>query len=307
MKYRNFLGTTGLLVAGLTASVYGQTAPAPAPAKAAQTPTAAPSPVQKKVEDYLRHLYAFGPDTGMRVGAPKDTEIPGLQEISIEVKVGENTETAKFYVSKDGKYLLRGDMSDLSKDPLAETRAQLQINDAPILGDPKAPVTLVEFSDFQCPVCRSLHDVLRGLLPKYPGVRVIFKDFPLDQIHPWARTGAIAGRCAYQQDPKAFWKMYDLIYDNQEVISAANAWNKMVDFAGQAGLNADTFKSCMSGPEASAAIEASRANGMTLEVQSTPTVFINGRRMVGADPRTLEQYLNYELAQLASGKSSGKK
>ena len=308
MKLCIYAGAAGLLLMGSGANARGQAA-AQAPAKTTAAPAAATaaSPLQKKVENYLRHLYAFGPDTAMRVGAPKDTDIPGLQEITIEVKVGENTESAKFYVSKDGKYLVRGDMSDLDKDPLAQTREQLQINDAPILGDPKAPVTLVEFSDFQCPVCRNLHDVLRSLLPKYPGVRVVFKDFPLDQIHPWARTGAIAGRCAFQQDPKAFWKMYDLIYDNQEVISPANAWNKMVEFAGQAGLNGEAFKSCMAGPEAPAAIEASRANGMTVEVGSTPTVFVNGRRMVGADARTLEQFLNYELAQLAGGKASGKK
>lgn len=275
-------------------------------AASGQTP-AATSPVQKKVEDYLRHLYAFGPEVAVHAGVPKDTEVPGLQEIIVQVKLGENTESAKFYVSKDGKYLLRGDLSDLNRDPLAELRQQLQINDAPSLGDPKAPITLVEFSDFQCPVCRSLHDVLRGLLPKYPGVRVVFKDFPLDQIHPWARTAAIAGRCAYQQKPEAFWKMYDLIYDSQEVISAANAWGKMVEFAGQAGLNSDAFKSCMTGTEAPAAVEASRANGITVEVQSTPTVFVNGRRMVGADARTLEQYLNYELAQLAGTKPSEKK
>src|SRR5262249_7542542 len=108
------------------------------------------------------------------------------------------------------------------------------------------------------------------------------------------------------QDPKAFWRMYDLIYDGQELISPANAWSKMVDFAAQAGLNGETFKSCMAGPEATAAIEASRANGAAVDVQSTPTVFVNGRRMVGADARTLEQYLNYELAQLA-GVKSGKK
>ena len=282
-------------------------APAQSPAQAASAGAVTLSPVQKKIEAYLRNVYALGPDTDVRVGTPKDTEVPGLQEVAIEVKIGENTDSVKFYVSKDGKYLLRGELSDLTKDPLAETREQLQINDAPSLGNPKAPITLVEFSDFECPVCRSLHDVLRGLLPKYPTVRVVFKDFPLDQIHPWARTAAIAGRCAYQLNPQAFWKVYDLIYDSQEVISAANAWNKMQDFAGQAGLSQDAFKACMAAPEAAAAVEASRANGMKLEIGSTPTVFVNGRRMVGADSRLLEQYLNYELAQLAGSKPSGKK
>ncbi len=196
----------------------------------------------------------------------------------------------------------------MTKDPLAENRAQMQLNDAPSLGDPKAAVTLVEYSDFECPVCRNLHDVLRGMLPNYAGkVRLVFKDFPLEQLHPWARTAAIAGRCAYQQNPKAFWKMYDFIYDNQEIISAANAWTKMMDFAGQSGLDNDTFKSCMAGPEAAAAVNASRANGQQLDVNSTPTVFVNGRRMVGADAHLLEQYINYELTQQKSGKAPDKK
>jgi protein-disulfide isomerase len=279
------------------------------PATASQVPKpAAPSapqtPLQKNVESYLRHLYALGPNVQLTVSAPKESEVPGLLETTVDVKDGENSQAAKFYLSKDGKYLVRGEVSDLSKDPMAETRALLQTKDAPSLGDSKAPVTLVEFSDFQCPVCRSLHDVLRGMLPNYPQVRVVFKDFPLESLHPWARTAALAGRCAYEQNPSAFWKLYDLIYDQQELISASNAWTKMTDFAGQTGLNADAFRACMASPEAAAAVDASKANGQRLEVGSTPTVFVNGRRMVGADPHLLEQNIQYELAQLKSTKSS---
>jgi protein-disulfide isomerase len=272
----------------------------PARAQQPQATSATPvvtsrSPVQKTVEAYLRNLYAFGADTTVIASAPKDIGVEGLQEVDVEVKVGENQQTGKVYVTKDGKYMFRGELSDLSKDPLAENRAQLQTKDSPSLGPANAPVTLVEFSDFECPVCRSLHDALRGLLPNYPQLRVVFKDFPLEQIHPWARTAAIAGRCAYQQDPKAFWKMYDFIYDGQELISAENAWGKMTDFAAQSGLNADAFKACMASPEAGAAVDASHANGIQLEVGSTPTIFVNGRRIVGADPHTLEQYIKYEL------------
>lgn len=264
------------------------------------------SPIQKTVEAYLRNLYAFGADTIVIASAPKDIGVEGLQEVDVEVRVGENQQTGKVYVTKDGKYMFRGELSDLSKDPLAENRAQLQIKDSPSLGPASAPVTLVEFSDFECPVCRSLHDALRGLLPNYPQLRVVFKDFPLEQIHPWARTAAIAGRCAYQQDPKAFWKMYDFIYDGQELISAENAWGKMTDFAAQSGLNAESFKACMASPEAGAAVDASRANGVQLEVGSTPTIFVNGRRIVGADPHTLEQYIKYELDQRKAQKASAK-
>jgi protein-disulfide isomerase len=101
--------------------------------------------------------------------------------------------------------------------------------------------------------------------------------------------------------------MYDLIYDNQDIISAATAWTKMMDYAGQSGLEAETFKSCMASPEAGAAVNASRANGQQLDVNSTPTVFVNGRRIVGADAHLLEQYINYELAQLKPGKAAEKK
>lgn len=270
--------------------------------------TVALSPVQKNIEAYLRHLYAFGPDVRLVVGPPKETAVEGVLETNIDLTIEDNKQSVKFYVSKDGKFLFRGEMSDMTKDPLAETRAQIQMKDAPTLGDPKAAVTLVEYSDFECPVCRSLHDALRGLLPNYTGkVRVVFKDFPLEQLHPWARTAAIAGRCAYQQEPAAFWKMYDLIYDNQEIISAANAWTKVMDYAGQTRLDTDAFKTCMASPEAGEAVNASRANGQLLDVSSTPTVFVNGRRMVGADAHLLEQYINFELDQLKAGKATDRK
>ena len=281
------------------------------PAARAQQKPAVPaaagqSPIQKTVEAYLRNLYAFGSDTGVKVASPKDIGVEGLLEVDVEVKIGENQQTGKVYVTKDGKYMFRGELSDLSKDPTAEARAQLQTKDSPSLGPANAPVTLVEFSDFECPICRSLHDALRGLLPNYPQVRVVFKDYPLEQIHPWARTAALAGRCAYQQDPKAFWKMYDLIYDNQDIISAENAWNKMTDFASQSDLNADSIKACMASPEAGAAVDASRANGVLLEVSSTPTIFVNGRRLVGADPNLLEQFIKYELGQHKAQKVASK-
>ncbi len=269
--------------------------------------SAAPSQMQKDIEAYLRNLYAFGPDVKLIVGPLKESPVAGLLETNIDVTIGENKQAVTFYVSKDGKFLFRGELSDLTKDPLADNLAQIRMNDAPALGDPKAPVTIVEYSDFECPVCRSLHDVLRGMLPSYGAkIRVVFKDFPLDQLHPWARTAAIAGRCAYQQDPSAFWKLYDLIYDNQDIISASNAWTKMTEYAEQSHLDVGAFKSCLASPEAAAGVNASRANGEKLAISSTPTVFVNGRRMVGADQHLLEQYINYELAKEAAGKSAAK-
>jgi protein-disulfide isomerase len=295
MRYRVKISLS--VIAVLTASLAFSRAYAQQPQSGSSGSSAsAASEIQKTVEAYLRHVYAFGPETKLTFSPLKETGVPGLLETTVELKIENSQQTATLFVSKDGKYLLRGELSDLTRDPLAEARAKLQTQDAPVLGDPKAPVKLVEYSDFECPVCRNLHDVLRGLLPNYPQVQVIFKDFPIEQLHPWARTAALAGHCAYLQDPKAFWKMYDLIYDGQDLISAENAWAKMNDFAGQAGLESERFKSCLASAEAAAAVDASRANGRQLDVSSTPTLFVNGRRIVGADTRAIEQYIQYEIA-----------
>jgi len=264
----------------------------------AQAPNAADS--EKKIEAFLRNYFALGPEYKIAVSAPKEIGNSGLYEVPIEVKSETGGDSIKMYLTKDGRYLLRGELNDLTVDTLAANMAKMKLEGAPVLGNPNAPITIVEYSDFECPVCRGLHDALRGLLPKYPQVKVIFKDYPIEQIHPWARTAALAGRCAYQQDPKAFWKIYDLIYDNQDLISASNAYDKMIDYAGRAGLNADTFKTCLASSQAAAEVNASIANGTLLEVRSTPTLFINGRKLVGADPHALQQYIDYEVAQLKS-------
>ena len=274
----------------------------------AQQPAASDAASQaQKVESFLRYYFALGPEVQITVATPTELGTSGILEVPIEVKSPDGSDKLKMYLTKDGRYLLRGELSDLTVDPLAENMAKIQTANAPVLGDPKAPITLVEYSDFECPVCRNLHDALRGLLPKYPQLKVIFKDFPIDAIHPWARTAALAGRCAYQQDPKAFWKVYDLLYDNQDLISAATAWQKMLDFAGRAGLNADTFKSCMTSPQAAGEVDASLANGQLLEVRATPTVFVNGRRISGADPHTVQQYIDFEVAKIKAGKTTPKK
>jgi protein-disulfide isomerase len=276
----------------------------------AQQPSPVPVPqsqTQKNIEAFLRSYYALGPEIKITVGAPTEFANSGILESAIEVKTPENTEKVKMYLTKDGRYLIRGEVNDLTTDPLAETVKKIQTANSPILGNPNAPITVVEFSDFQCPVCRNLHDALRSLLPNYPQAKVIFKDYPLDNIHPWARTAALAGRCAFQQDPKAFWKMYDSIYDGQDLISASNAYDKMLGFAAEAGLDQQVFKACMSSPQTTQLVDASIANGNLLDVRSTPTVFVDGRRIVGADPRVLQQYLDYEVAQIKSGNVPAKK
>jgi len=120
-------------------------------ASAQQTPSAATpavslaiSTTQKNIEAYLRHLYAFGPDVVLVVGEPKQSAVEGLLETNVNLTINDNKQTVKFFVSKDGKFLFSGELSDMTKDPLAENRARIEVKDAPSTGDARATVTLVE-------------------------------------------------------------------------------------------------------------------------------------------------------------------
>ena len=113
-------------------------------------------------------------------------------------------------------------------------------------------------------------EAMKAVEARYPQVRIVYKDFPLTNIHPWAQTAALGGRCAFEQSPAAFWKVEDSIFDNQDVLSPENVWDKMVEFATGAGLNADAFKACLSSPEAAKAVDTSHAEGVALGGTAPP-------------------------------------
>lgn len=266
---------------------------------AAPAPQSAVSPEQtqllKATEVFVRDLYAWGPDYKVNVGPLSPSPAAEYYKVPIHVTFNGQTDSGEVYVSKDGKTVLRGDLFSLHSDPYAQVRAHLNIAGNPSIGPNDAPVTLVEFADFECPHCKEFNDNFVAIRAKYPQVRLIYKDYPLVDIHPWAETASVAARCAYMQSPDAFWKMHDVIFKNQDNITPDNAFDELNSFAKDAGLDADAFKSCLSSPEAAKAVEANRADAITLGVSSTPTIYVNGRPVVGGDPATVEQYIEYEL------------
>ncbi len=289
--------TAALFVGAIFAQQQTSTAPsrrssAPALAPSTSVPSAA---IQQKIETYLRHVYAWGPSFKVTFSQMKDAPIPGLFQVSMELAVDNQNDTAIFYVSKDGRYLIRGELEDMTSDPMAEIGKQIHLEDTPTQGPVNARVVLVEYADFECPSCKQLDTILRAILPNYPQVRLAYKDFPLTQIHPWAMTAAQAGRCAYNQNPIAFWKFHDLIFDHQDLISPGNVWDKMQDYATQVGLDSAAIRSCMSDPGIQSQIQKSIAEGEALHIANTPTVFVNGHRLIGPDAATLEQFIRYEL------------
>jgi protein-disulfide isomerase len=255
--------------------------------------------IEKRVEDFLRRWYAWGPDFQLKIGPVKPSPAGDLYEVPVVVTAQGGSDDAIVYVTKDGHFMLRGDLQDLSGDPLRETMRKLNLQGAASKGPADAKIVIVEFGDLECPSCRQLDYVLRAVLPKYPQVRLVFKDFPLETIHPWAMSAAITGRCVLQQSSDAFWKYHDSVYDNQDLISPENAYNKLLEFAVQAGATEDKLKPCIADPKTQDLVRQSMAEGKAMDVTSTPTSFVDGRRMVGPNQEVLEQYIQYDSAHPA--------
>jgi protein-disulfide isomerase len=264
----------------------------PAP-KAADSPNTKSETLENRVEQYLRNLYAWGPAFDVKVGPPKPSPIADLLQVPVTVSMGGQSDTAVVYVSKTGNFLLRGELTDMSVDPFAEVRSKLHVGNSPSLGPEDAKITLIEFADFECPSCRQLDLVLRDLLPRHPEVRLVFKHYPLTDIHPWAMTAAIASQCAFQQSPVAFCKIHDAIFDAQDTITPSNVSDKLQDLANQQGLNPDAYRSCMINPETANQVKQTIEEGHALTITATPTTFVNNRRVIGPDKSTIEQFIAF--------------
>ncbi|HEY6464883.1 MAG TPA: DsbA family protein [Candidatus Acidoferrales bacterium] len=299
---RRLLLCVFLVALGVTGSVSAQNeSPAkPEASVAAAVSQSAPvTPEQqqllKATEAFVRDLYAWGSDYKLTLGPLTQSSAAEFYKVPIQVTFNGQSDNGEVYVSKDGRTVLRGDVFSLHGDPYEQVREHLNIAGNPSTGPENAPVTLVEFADFECPHCREFSQNFEAIRQKFPQVRLVYKDFPLVDLHPWAETAAVAARCAYMQSPAAFWKMHDAIFKNQDNITPDNVYDELNNLAKDQGLGADAFKSCLSSPEAAKAVEANRADGITLGISSTPTVYVNGRPVVGGDPATVEQFIQYEL------------
>lgn len=173
----------------------------------------------------------------------------------------------------------------------ADQVKEITLEDSPSKGNPAAPVLLVEFADFQCPACRAARPVLEDVLKKHDGqARLVFKNFPLS-IHQYGEKLARAARAAQNQGK--FWEMYGALFDNQERISPA-----VVDeLAKGLGLDMSKFQKDMESEATADAVARDRKQGERLDIQSTPTIFINGRPFTGGQdfPEELEDWISLEV------------
>lgn len=175
------------------------------------------------------------------------------------------------------------------------TPAFISLDDsAGVVGDPGAPVTIIEYTDYQCPYCqRHVSETMPAILSELISsgrVRYVLKDFPLDSLHPSARAAAAAARCAGEQN--AYWEMHDLIFESQAQWSGAGTEvaGILSELADQLGLDVAQFETCVGSGRFDAVVQANQDEGAALGVRGTPFFFVNGFPINGAQPYELFEY-----------------
>jgi protein-disulfide isomerase len=277
--------------------------------------TAAPAKSEKKsaldkatMEAYVRYLMPWDPRIEVKIADPEPAPMPGFKSVKVTGSYQKISIDETFYVSNDGQKIVRGAVYDVAQSPFADELKKLRTDLSPSLGTPGAKVVIVLFTDFECPFCKEESKILRdNLLKAYPSeVRLYFKEFPLESIHPWAKLAAIAGRCVYRQNALAFWDYHDYVFENQNALNDATKVTtqpdltqfraKIVEWAAVKGLDATQLGACIDNRSTEAEVDRSIADARTLRVNQTPTLFINGRPLPGNFPwEQLKTFIDLEL------------
>ncbi|MGB8770369.1 MAG: thioredoxin domain-containing protein, partial [Candidatus Korobacteraceae bacterium] len=262
-----------------------------------------------KVQRQVQAYFNIPPEVDIKLGPLTPSEFPNFDNMTVTLSHGEKSQSVQFLLSKDGKTLIRMTKMDLTKDPYAETMKEIDVAGRPVRGNPDAKVTLVNFDDFECPFCARMHSTLMSeILPQYGDkIKIIYKDYPLS-MHPWAVHAANDANCLAKDSGKSYWEFADYVHGNQHAISGPQqnvqqAFGELdritLDIGKKNGADASRLQACVKA-QGNAIVKASMAEGDSIGVSATPTIFVNGERLEGAvDAAEVRAALNQQL--LAAG------
>jgi protein-disulfide isomerase len=258
------------------------------PAKSEEASAPLAPEITHRILTEIRSRYNVPPQIEITLSNPKAGKTPGFDDVVITFSGAGHTSSHDFMVSKDRKTLAHLETIDISQDLMSK----IDVKGRPVKGNPNAKVTIVNYDDFQCPFCSRMHaELFANVFKDYADkVRVIYKDYPLVEIHPWAMRAAINGNCLGEQNSQAYWDFADYIHGNQKTIAGksrsdafANLDSAAKDQAQKHQLDQDKLMACVQKQD-EAAVRASMAEGDKLGVDSTPTLFVNGERFTGVIP-----------------------
>jgi protein-disulfide isomerase len=245
---------------------------------------------------------------GITANVKNMTEIGGLYQIDLAVQAPQGTQNVLVFVSREGALLFVNSPINMtlpfpkqpavSPPPSPETDIDMEAltDDDPWAGSRDAKVIIVEFSDFQCPFCSRALPTVRQIKETYGNsVLFVYRDFPLSSIHPQAEKAAEAAQCAYEQDK--FWEYHDLLFERQSEWANVGV-SKFKEYAADLGLDTDQFDGCLNSGKYANEVTSDLEAGQYLGVTGTPTFFINGKTIVGAQPFSVFQgIIDEELAK----------
>jgi protein-disulfide isomerase len=270
------------IAASFTVSLAQSSAPKqPASAKGAPIAEKSASflPTNTEVETALKRTLGYDPGLSWQIIDIRPAAFPGVADVVISI----NKQAAQHvYFSAETQKAIIGEMIPFGNNPFAPVRAKLQGAFGPNRGGSTPAIEIVEFSDLECPHCKVAQPILEKLTTDFPQVRFTFQQFPLPgSLHPWAMKASLYADCAGQMDKDSFWKFVDAVFENQGGIALATADDKLKELATANGYDAQKIAACAASPEADARIKKSLSLGELLNVNQTPTVFINGRQVLG--------------------------
>jgi len=254
-------------------------------------------PPEDTVNAFLQATFGYDSSLSWKILSIKPSEAEGLAEVDVVVTGSQGPQEEKFYVTPDGKHAVIGDIMPFGSHPYAEVQKTLEKSvNGPARGPANAPVTVVEFSDLQCPHCKEAQPIVDQLMTKRQNVRLVFQNFPLP-MHDWAAKAATYADCVGRASDDAFWKFIDSVYGAQSDMTASNADEKLTGFADAAGVKGADIAACAAKPETTTRIEHSRKLATTLGVNSTPTFFVNGRKLPALPYEVLEKMVDFAARQ----------
>lgn len=251
------------------------------------------SDLLKSLERQVRVMFSVPSSVNVKMGPLEPTQFPGYDSIKITFDDPNNKRDLEFLVARDGKTLMRVFHLDLNSDPYAEVMKKIDITGRPWRGAQDAKVVAVNYDDFQCPFCARMHASLFPILFLEYGDRIkfVYKDFPLEDIHPWALHAAANANCLAAQSNDAYWDFADYIHSNQKEINTLKllrpqraALDRLTNSFGQTHkLDAPKLQACIKAQDVKT-IRASQKEGGELGVTATPEMFVNGHKVDGALP-----------------------
>jgi protein-disulfide isomerase len=238
-------------------------------------------PTEATIDAFLKQMFGWNQDLTWKIAEIKPAEAAGFAEVAAVFSTPQGQQIFRMYVTPDQKFALTGDMVPFGAQPFAAAAAQLKSASGPSHGPADAPVTIVEFGDLECPACKAAQPNLKKLLDEEPKVRLVFQNFPLESVHKWALLGAKYTDCMSRESNDKTLQFISTVYEHQGEITLETADAKLKGYVKEVGGNPDTVAACVAKPETEKQVRESIDLGTKLGVSSTPTFFINGRKVIG--------------------------